>query len=104
MKLSVLKPGSLDGTGKLTDNIGSYSKKENSPVIALFSPGKGVDSIIEYVLAQGNELTDMDSLTKIIEKNMKLFIVDIEEALQSVAMSFLAIMPNKKMHQTQKRW
>ena len=51
----------------------------------IVTPGKGVDSIIEYDLAQGNELTDMDSLTKIIERNMNSFIVDIEEALQSVA-------------------
>lgn len=47
-----------------------------------------MDSIIEYDLAQGNELTDMDSLTKIIEINMNSFIVDIEAALQSCKILF----------------
>ena len=70
---------------KVTRQYWELLKERKFSGYRIVTPGKGVDSIIEYDLAQGNELTDMDSLTKIIEGNMNSFIVDIEEALQSVA-------------------
>ena len=45
------------------------------------STTKGVDSIIEYILVENPDFSDLDTLTKQIEKGTLKFIKDIEDFL-----------------------
>jgi len=47
----------------------------------IVSSTKGVDSIVEYVLVENPDFSDLDSLTDMIEKKTILFIEDIEDFL-----------------------
>jgi hypothetical protein len=44
-------------------------------------PGKGVDSIVEYILVNNPDFSDLVVLTKQIEKGILKFIQDIERFL-----------------------
>ena len=46
------------------------------------APGKGVDSIMEYTLADNPDFGDLNALTKQIEKGTLAFINEIEEFLK----------------------
>ena len=45
------------------------------------STTKGVDSIIEYILVENPDFSDLDTLTKQIEKGTLKFINDVEDFL-----------------------
>ncbi len=48
----------------------------------IVTPAKGVDSIIEYDIAQGFDLSDSDALTANIEGSTSMFIKNIEGVLK----------------------
>ncbi|WP_321415450.1 DUF7000 family protein [uncultured Desulfobacter sp.] len=56
-------------------------KDRKLPEYRIVTPGKGVDSIIEHDLARGFELSDVETLTKNIEKGTSTFIRNIEALL-----------------------
>lgn len=45
------------------------------------SPGKGVDAIVEHTIVEAPDFSDLDALTKTIEKGALAFIKDVERAL-----------------------
>lgn len=47
----------------------------------IVSPAKGVDSIIEFILVDNPDFSDLDALTKKIEKSTLKFIKDVENFL-----------------------
>ncbi len=47
----------------------------------IVSPGKGVDSIVEYILVDDPDFSDLDALTKQIETGTLKFIKDVESFL-----------------------
>jgi hypothetical protein len=48
-------------------------------------PAKGVDSIVEHILVDNPDFSDLDDLTKQIEKGTLIFIKDIESFLSKTA-------------------
>jgi len=49
----------------------------------IVSPGKGVDSIVEYILVDNPDFSDLDALTKQIERGTLEFIQEVGEFLAS---------------------
>jgi hypothetical protein len=47
------------------------------------TPAKGVDSIVEYILVDNPDFSDLDALTNQIEKGTLKFIEDVERFLLS---------------------
>jgi hypothetical protein len=72
--------------------LGGYNKQVQTKYWTLFKNGdwnkyhlvsttKGVDSIIEYVLVENPDFSDLDNLTKQVENGTLQFINDIENFL-----------------------
>jgi hypothetical protein len=59
-------------------------KDQKMPSYRIVTPGKGVDSIVEYDLVQGLDLSDTDALTTYIEMQTNEFIKNIEVILSKV--------------------
>ena len=49
----------------------------------IMSPGKGVDSIVEYILVDNPDFSDLDALTKQIERGTMEFIQEVGDFLAS---------------------
>ena len=56
-------------------------KESNWNKYRIVSPAKGVDSIIEYILVDNPDFSDLDTLTKQIERATLKFIKDVERFL-----------------------
>jgi hypothetical protein len=48
----------------------------------IVSPAKGIDSIVEYILVENPDFSDLDALTEQIESGTLKFIEDVENFLQ----------------------
>jgi hypothetical protein len=56
-------------------------KDSNWNTYHLAPPGKGVDSIVEYILVDNPDFADLEVLTQQIEKGTLKFIQDVESFL-----------------------
>jgi hypothetical protein len=56
-------------------------KEKNWDKYRIVKPGKGIDSILEYNLVNSPDFSNLDALTKKIEKDTLKFIKDVEEFL-----------------------
>ena len=56
-------------------------KDRNWDKYRIVKPGKGIDSILEYTLVNNPDFSDLDNLTKQIEKGTLNFIKDVEKYL-----------------------
>jgi hypothetical protein len=60
-------------------------KKSNWDKYKIVEPVKGVDSIVEHVLVDNPDFSNLDDLTKQIDKGTLIFIKDIESLLSKTA-------------------
>jgi len=60
-------------------------KKSNWDKYKVVEPGKGVDSIVEYILVDNPDFSDLEVLTKQIDQGTVKFIQDIESFLTQSA-------------------
>jgi hypothetical protein len=75
-------------SGKNKQVLAKYWKiiKESSwDKYRIVEPGKGVDSIVEHILVDKPDFSDLDTLTKQIEQRALEFIQDIESFLAKTA-------------------
>ena len=56
-------------------------KDRNWDNYRIVKPGKGIDSILEYTIVNNPDFSNLDNLTKKIEKGTLIFIKDIEKFL-----------------------
>jgi hypothetical protein len=71
-------------SGKNKQVLSKYWKvfnKSNWDKYKVVEPGKGVDSIVEYILVDNPDFSDLEVLTKQIDKGTVKFIQDIESFL-----------------------
>jgi hypothetical protein len=47
----------------------------------IVEPGKGIDSILEHILVDDPDFSDLDALTALIERETLAFIIDVESFL-----------------------
>ena len=59
----------------------NFMKNENWDKYRIVKPGKGIDSILEYNLVNNPDFSNLDALTKKIERGTLKFIKDVEEFL-----------------------
>ncbi|NLE52648.1 MAG: hypothetical protein GX613_14725 [Chloroflexi bacterium] len=71
-------------SGRNKQVLAQYWERVNAtewPNYRVVSPGKGIDSILEYVLVENPDFDDLDTLTKEIEDKTHAFIADVEALL-----------------------
>ncbi len=59
-------------------------KNQKLPGYRIVTPGKGVDSFVQYDLVKGLELSEADALTTLIETRIDEFIKNIEAVLSKI--------------------
>lgn len=75
-------------SGKNKQVLSKYWKvfnKNNWDKYKIVEPVKGVDSIVEHILVDNPDFSDLDALTKQIDKGTSMFIKDIEGFLSKTA-------------------
>ncbi len=60
-------------------------KKSNWDKYKIVEPVKGIDSIVEHILVDNPDFSDLDDLTKQLDKGTLIFIKDIEGFLSKTA-------------------